>query len=135
MKLRVLIATTVVIAALGGLVTRGSAQEPVAPPWMNFQLRTAQEPAALAAAATAAARSVTKDAVIRYVRTMEQQVNASLIRERLLASLSVTFALLALILVAVGLYGGGVVARRCLQAARLWRARMGNGRCIHCPGG
>jgi ABC-type antimicrobial peptide transport system permease subunit len=72
---------------------------------MNFELRTAQDPAALAASATAAARSVTKDAVIRYVRTMEQQVNASLIRERLLASLSVAFAVLALVLVAVGLYG------------------------------
>jgi predicted permease len=73
--------------------------------WMNFQLRTAQDPAALAPAAVAAARSVTKNAVIRYVRTMEQQVNASLIRERLLASLSAAFAVLALVLVAVGLYG------------------------------
>jgi ABC-type antimicrobial peptide transport system permease subunit len=36
---------------------------------------------------------------------MEQQVNASLIRERLVASLSIAFALLALVLVAVGLYG------------------------------
>jgi len=76
-----------------------------ASPWMNFALRTAQDPAALASAATATARAVTKIAVIRYVRTMEQQVNASLIRERLLAALSVAFAVLALILVAVGLYG------------------------------
>ena len=80
-------------------------QEAQPPPWMNFVMKTAQKPSALAAAATAAARSVTRDAVIRYVRTMEQQVNASLIRERLLASLSVAFALLALVLVAVGLYG------------------------------
>jgi predicted permease len=76
-----------------------------ASPWMNFELLTAQDPAALATAATAAARSATKDAVIRYVRTMEEQVNASLISERLLASLSMTFAILALVLVAVGLYG------------------------------
>ena len=75
------------------------------PPWMHFEMRTAQDPAALAAAATAAARAVAKDVVIRYVRTMDQQVNASLIRERLLAWLSVAFALLALVLVAVGLYG------------------------------
>ena len=80
-------------------------QEPEAPRWLNFAMKTAQEPAALAGAATAAARAVTKDVIIRYVRTMDQQVNASLIRERLLASLSIAFALLALVLVAVGLYG------------------------------
>ena len=81
------------------------AQEPEAPSWMNFELRTAQDPASLAPAAMAAARSVSKDVVIRYVRTMEQQVNASLIRERLLATLSGGFAVLALLLAAVGLYG------------------------------
>jgi predicted permease len=81
------------------------AQEPEAPWWMNFELRTAQDPAGLATAATAAARSVSKDVVIRYVRTMAQQVNASLIRERLLATLSGGFAVLALLLAAVGLYG------------------------------
>jgi predicted permease len=76
-----------------------------APPWINFEIRTAQNPAGLAAAAVAAARSVSKDVVIRYVRTMAQQVNASLVRERLLATLSGSFAVLALILAAVGLYG------------------------------
>jgi len=75
------------------------------PSWMNFEIRTAQNPAGLAAVAVAAARSVSKDVVIRYVRTMEQQVNASLVRERLLATLSGGFAVLALILAAVGLYG------------------------------
>ena len=80
-------------------------QEAQPPHWMNFAMKTAQEPAALAAAATAAARAVTKDVIIRYVRTMDQQVNASLIRERLVASLSIAFAVLALVLVAVGLYG------------------------------
>ena len=73
--------------------------------WMNFALRTAQDPAALSSAAVAAARAASKDVVIRYVRTMEQQVNASLVRERLLASFSGGFAALALILAAVGLYG------------------------------
>ena len=81
------------------------AQEPEAPWWMNFEMRTAGNPTVLAPAATAAARSVSKDVVIRYVRTMEQQVNASLVRERLLATLSGGFAVLALVLAAVGLYG------------------------------
>jgi len=73
--------------------------------WMNFAIRTAQEPAALSSAAVAAARAASKDVVIRYVRTMDQQVNASLMRERLLATFSGGFAALALILAAVGLYG------------------------------
>jgi ABC-type antimicrobial peptide transport system permease subunit len=73
--------------------------------WMNFAMRTAQEPAALSSAAVAAARAASKDVVIRYVRTLDQQVNASLMRERLLASFSGGFAVLALILAAVGLYG------------------------------
>ena len=76
-----------------------------APSWLNFEIRVVRDPAALAPAATAAARSVSKDVVIRYVRTMEQQVNASLVRERLLETLSGGFAVLALILTAVGLYG------------------------------
>ena len=75
------------------------------PFWMTFAIRTAQEPSALASAAVAAARAASKDVVIRYVRTMEQQVNASLMRERLLASFSGGFAVLALLLAAVGLYG------------------------------
>ena len=80
-------------------------QEEEPPRWMNFVMKTAQEPATLATTATAAARAASKDVIIRYVRTMEQQVNASLVRERLLASFSSAFAVLALILAAVGLYG------------------------------
>ena len=73
--------------------------------WMTFAIRTAHEPSALSSAAVAAARAASKDVVIRYVRTLEQQVNASLMRERLLASFSGAFAALALLLAAVGLYG------------------------------
>jgi ABC-type antimicrobial peptide transport system permease subunit len=70
-----------------------------------IEIRTEHEPAALAASAREAVRAVSKDVVIRYVRTIEEQINASLVRERLLATLSSGFALLALVLSAVGLYG------------------------------
>jgi ABC-type antimicrobial peptide transport system permease subunit len=43
--------------------------------------------------------------VLRYVRTIEQQIDASLVRERVLATLSGGFAILALVLSAIGLYG------------------------------
>jgi predicted permease len=72
---------------------------------MMFEMRTAREPSTLAAAARSAVRLVSTDVVVRYVRTMDQQVNASLVRERLLATLSSGFAVLALVLATVGLYG------------------------------
>jgi predicted permease len=80
-------------------------QEAESPARLHFEIRTAGDPLALAAAAQDAARSVSRDVVIRYVRTLDAQVNASLVRERLLASLSGAFAVLALVLGAVGLHG------------------------------
>ena len=76
-----------------------------APYWITFELRTAHDPLSLATAAQSAARSVSKDVLLRYVRTMDDQINASLVRERLLATLSAGFAVLALVLALVGLYG------------------------------
>jgi predicted permease len=81
------------------------AQTTPTPSQLMIEIRTEHEPAALAASAREAVRAVSKDVVIRYVRTIEEQINASLVRERLLATLSSGFALLALVLSAVGLYG------------------------------
>ena len=50
-------------------------------------------------------RSITKDAMVPYVRTMEQQIDATLIPERLLTTLSNWFAGIAVLLACVGLYG------------------------------
>jgi len=75
------------------------------PTWMNFELRSAQHPSTLVSAARETVRAVSRDVVLHYVRTMDEQVNASLVRERLLAALSAGFAVLALVLAAVGLYG------------------------------
>jgi ABC-type antimicrobial peptide transport system permease subunit len=52
--------------------------------------------------------------VLTYVRTMEQQLDASIVREQMLARVSGAFSLLAVLLAAVGLYGTmsyGVVRR------------------------
>jgi predicted permease len=76
-----------------------------APSQLMIELRTAQQPLAVAGAARDAVRDVSKDVVIRYVRSIDEQIDASLVRERLLAMLSSSFALLALLLSAIGLYG------------------------------
>jgi ABC-type antimicrobial peptide transport system permease subunit len=75
------------------------------PSALTVELRTAQNPAAIAAAVREAVRGVNRSIVIRYVRTIDQQINASLVRERVLARLSAGFAFLALTLCAIGLYG------------------------------
>lgn len=50
-------------------------------------------------------RQTSPDLLASYVRTMEEQLEASLVRERVLAWLSSGFGLLALLLAGVGLYG------------------------------
>ena len=68
-------------------------------------ISTAGNPIGVAAAVREAVRGVSRDVVIRYVRTIDQQIDASLVRERVLATLSAGFAMLALVLSAIGLYG------------------------------
>ncbi len=72
---------------------------------LTAEVLTSGDPVALAAAAQAEVRSLSRDVVIDYVRTMSQQVDASLVQERLLAALSSFFGGLALLLACVGLYG------------------------------
>ena len=77
-------------------------------------IATAGPTAGVAAAVREELRALTPDAALAYVRTMEEQIGAALVGERLLAVLSASFALLALLLACVGLYGvtSGDVARR-----------------------
>ena len=81
------------------------AQAESVPSYFQIEIRTAQAPAAMIGSVRQVIRSVSGDLVLRYVRTMDQQIDASLARERLLATLSAGFALLALVLSAIGLYG------------------------------
>ena len=46
-----------------------------------------------------------REIAVDYLRTMEQQLDATLTRERLLAGLSAAFGGLALLLSCIGLYG------------------------------
>jgi ABC-type antimicrobial peptide transport system permease subunit len=50
-------------------------------------------------------RSASKEVAIAYVRSMNEQIDAALVRERLVALLSSAFAVLALLLACTGVYG------------------------------
>ncbi len=72
---------------------------------MVLYIRTAGNPNALLAKLREEARSVDKAAPQFEVRTLAQEMDAALIQERLIATLSGLFAVLALLLACVGLYG------------------------------
>jgi predicted permease len=77
----------------------------VVPTRITLAIRSGADVRALAAAIRAEARQVDPGAMLSYVRTMDRQLDAALVRERLLAVLSSGFSALALLLACVGLYG------------------------------
>jgi predicted permease len=72
---------------------------------LTASIRTNAPVPSITAAVREAAKAASSDVAVTYVRTMQQQLDAALIRERLLAHLASAFGLLALILAFVGLYG------------------------------
>ena len=78
-------------------------------------VRTTGDPAGYVAAVRRAVESIDKDVPVYNVRTMQQQVDESLVEQRLRVSLLGVFSALALVLASVGLYGViacGVAERR-----------------------
>jgi predicted permease len=75
------------------------------PERVTLALRTDAAPQALLAALRAEIRGLDRTAMVSYVRTFAQQLDAAVVRERLLATLSSAFAAFALLLACVGLYG------------------------------
>jgi predicted permease len=73
-------------------------------PSITFELRTAVLPASIAPVARAAIEKINPAIAIDF-RTLAAQISDSLVRERLLATLSAFFGGLALLLAAIGLYG------------------------------
>ncbi|MGA8593752.1 MAG: ABC transporter permease [Bryobacteraceae bacterium] len=74
-------------------------------PAESFVARTAGEPAAFVGVIRELARDAEPNARVTSVRTMADQMDETLVQERLIAKLSGVFGLLALLLAAVGLYG------------------------------
>jgi ABC-type antimicrobial peptide transport system permease subunit len=91
-----------------------ASQETEPGPFLTVMLRTDGDPNGLRAGISKTIADVHPAIVLAYT-VMSEQLRDSLLRERLMASLSTGFAVLALLLAAVGLYGlmaYGVVRRR-----------------------
>jgi predicted permease len=71
----------------------------------GLQVRTIGEPGTLVAEIRQTIRNTNANLAVNEVSTLHQQVDRSLARERLIATLSGAFGVLALMLVCVGLYG------------------------------
>ena len=70
-----------------------------------LEIRTTDEPTGIASMVRQAIREVDKNLPITGIKTLSRQVDDSLTQERLVASLSSFFGLLALLLACIGLYG------------------------------
>jgi predicted permease len=73
--------------------------------WMTFEVRSAQSLSALTPLIREAVRAVDKDLPVFDLRTQTQQIDSTMMRERLFVTLTTAFGVLALILSSVGIYG------------------------------
>jgi predicted permease len=71
----------------------------------QFAIRTAGRPVSIATTARETIREIAPSIPVTSIRSLQEQVDASIARERMLGALSGFFAGLALVLAAVGLYG------------------------------
>jgi predicted permease len=72
---------------------------------ITLAVAASQEPAALAREAAAAVRAANPSTLVSEVLEVEEQIDATLVSERLLSTLASAFAALAVALAAIGLYG------------------------------
>jgi putative ABC transport system permease protein len=74
-------------------------------PFTTIAVRTNGNPASVTSSIAAAVRSVNPDYPLTRVRTMDQVVSESLVTDRFTVLVFGTFAVLALVLAAIGIYG------------------------------
>ena len=80
-------------------------REPIGTSQMTVLVRTAGDPLAFAPTLRQKATEVDRRAIVDNIATVQDQIDRSLLRERLVATISGLFGTLALLLATIGLYG------------------------------
>jgi len=93
-----------------GLETEGKIatyfpQQQFSDPRMFLAVRTSSEAVGLSSAVVSQIHAVDPDVVVYEIRTMQERLHSSLARQRFASTMLGTFAVFALLLAAVGLYG------------------------------
>jgi predicted permease len=71
----------------------------------TYEVRTILSPASIAPSLRKAVQSIDPDLPLQEIRTQQEQIDASMQQERIIAALTASFGVLALVLASVGIYG------------------------------
>jgi predicted permease len=71
----------------------------------TYEVRTSMTPEAIAPSLRAAVQAIDPDLPLEDIRTQQEQIDASIEQERIIAALTASFGALALVLACVGVYG------------------------------
>ena len=71
----------------------------------TYEVRTSMSPGSIAPSLRAAVQAIDPDLPLQDIRTQQEQIDASMQQERIIAALTASFGVLALLLASAGVYG------------------------------